>query len=65
MENILVPTDFSFESHHAFEVAVRLAARIGGSVLLLHAVELPEMASLQHLWQTGGRHGAAQQRQPQ
>jgi nucleotide-binding universal stress UspA family protein len=45
MKNILVPTDFSAESHHAFEVAVRLAARTGARVLLLHAVELPETAS--------------------
>ncbi|UOQ96491.1 universal stress protein [Hymenobacter sp. 5317J-9] len=45
MKNILVPTDFSAESHHAFEVAVRLAARIGGRVLLLHAIELPETAN--------------------
>ncbi|MDO7852454.1 universal stress protein [Hymenobacter convexus] len=45
MKNILVPTDFSAESHHAFEVAVRLAARTGGRVLLLHAVELPETAN--------------------
>ncbi|MBJ6111622.1 universal stress protein [Hymenobacter sp. BT523] len=45
MKNILVPTDFSAESHHAFEVAVRLAARIGGRVLLLHAIELPETAT--------------------
>ncbi|MFD2720607.1 universal stress protein [Hymenobacter monticola] len=45
MKNILVPTDFSAESHHAFEVAVRLAARTHGRVLLLHAVELPETAN--------------------
>ncbi|GAB3572248.1 universal stress protein [Hymenobacter daeguensis] len=45
MKNILVPTDFSAEAHHAFEVAVRLAARTGGCVWLLHAIELPETAT--------------------
>lgn len=44
MKNILVPTDFSPEAHHAFEVAVRLAGRTGGRVTLLHALELPETA---------------------
>jgi len=42
MKNLLVPTDFSPESHHAFEVALRIAQRAGGSVTLLHVVELPE-----------------------
>jgi nucleotide-binding universal stress UspA family protein len=42
MKNILVPTDFSPEAHHAFELAVQLAQRTGGSVTLLHAVALPE-----------------------
>ncbi|QIX62313.1 universal stress protein [Hymenobacter sp. BT18] len=44
MKNILVPTDFSPEAHHAFEVAVQLARRTGGRVLVLHVVEMPETA---------------------
>ena len=45
MKNLLVPTDFSAESHHAFEVALQLAQRIGGNVTLLHVVEVPETAN--------------------
>jgi len=44
MKNILVPTDFSPESHHAFEAAVLLAKRTAGRVVLLHAVALPKTA---------------------
>ena len=39
MKNILVSTDFSPESHHAFEVALQLARHTGGSVTLLHVLE--------------------------
>jgi nucleotide-binding universal stress UspA family protein len=46
MKNLLVPTDFSPESHHAFEVALRLARRTGGNVTLLHVLETPEGASI-------------------
>ncbi|MBF9239366.1 universal stress protein [Hymenobacter sp. BT683] len=42
MKHILVPTDFSAESHHAYEVALQLAQRTGGSVTLLHVLEAPE-----------------------
>ncbi|GAB3572667.1 universal stress protein [Hymenobacter daeguensis] len=42
MKNILVPTDFSAESHHAFEVALQLARQTGGSVQLLHVLESPD-----------------------
>ena len=45
MKNVLVPTDFSAESHHAFGVALRIAQRAGGSLTLLHVVEMPEGAS--------------------
>ncbi len=45
MKNVLVPTDFSAESHHAFGVALRIAERAGGSLTLLHVVEMPEGAS--------------------
>ena len=44
MKNILVPTDFSPEAHHAFEVALQLARRTKGRVTLLHVLELPETA---------------------
>ncbi|WP_046247291.1 universal stress protein [Hymenobacter terrenus] len=42
MKNILVPTDFSAESHNAFEVALQLAQHTGGTVTLLHVLEAPE-----------------------
>ncbi|GAA4011905.1 universal stress protein [Hymenobacter fastidiosus] len=44
MKNLLVPTDFSAESHHAFAVALQLARRMGSRVTLLHVVEVPETA---------------------
>ena len=45
MKNILVPTDFSAESHYAFEVALMLARHTGGTVTLLHVLEEPEAAT--------------------
>ena len=45
MKNLLVPTDFSPESHHAFAVALQLAHRVGANVTLLHVVEAPETAN--------------------
>ncbi len=39
MKNILVPTDFSAESHHAYVVAMQLAKHTGGHVTLLHVLE--------------------------
>ena len=45
MKNLLVPTDFSAESHHAFEVALQLAKQTGGRVTLLHVLEAPEAAT--------------------
>lgn len=39
MKNFLVPTDFSPEAHHAYEVALQLAHRAGGTVTLLHVLE--------------------------
>ena len=44
MKNLLVPTDFSPESHHAFTVALQLARRVGAGVTLLHVLEVPETA---------------------
>lgn len=45
MKNILVPTDFSAESHHAYQVALQLARHTGGQVTLLHVLESPEAAT--------------------
>ena len=45
MKNLLVPTDFSAESHHAFSVALQLAGRLGAGVTLLHVLEVPETAN--------------------
>jgi nucleotide-binding universal stress UspA family protein len=45
MKNILVPTDFSAESHNALEVALQLAKHTGGTVTLLHVLEAPEASS--------------------
>lgn len=45
MKNILVPTDFSTESHNAYEVALQVAKQTGGTVTLLHVLEVPEAAS--------------------
>ncbi|WP_151088087.1 universal stress protein [Hymenobacter baengnokdamensis] len=39
MKNILVPTDFSPEAHHAYEVALQLAKHTGGNVTLLYVLE--------------------------
>ncbi|GAA4357780.1 universal stress protein [Hymenobacter saemangeumensis] len=45
MKNILVPTDFSAESHYALEVALQLAQQTGGSVTALHVLETPDVAT--------------------
>ncbi|MDO7876778.1 universal stress protein [Hymenobacter sp. ASUV-10] len=42
MKNILVPTDFSAEAHHAYQVAQQLAKQTGGSITLLHVLETPD-----------------------
>ncbi|RDV11803.1 universal stress protein [Pontibacter diazotrophicus] len=39
MKRILVPTDFSEEAHHAYEVAVSIARKAGAGIKLLHVVE--------------------------
>jgi nucleotide-binding universal stress UspA family protein len=39
MKNILVPTDFSPEAHHAYTVALQLAQHTGGNVTLLYVLE--------------------------
>ena len=41
MKNILVPTDFSAEAHHAFKAALQIAQRTGGNVTLLHVLAIP------------------------
>jgi nucleotide-binding universal stress UspA family protein len=43
MKSILVPCDFSPESREAFQFALQLAARTGGTVNVLKAVDLPVM----------------------
>ena len=45
MKNILVATDFSPESHNAFQVAVQLARHTGGQLTLLHVLEALEHAA--------------------
>ena len=45
MKNFLVPTDFSPEAHHAYEVALQVAQHAGGKVTLLHVLEDMEDAS--------------------
>ncbi|NVO84155.1 universal stress protein [Hymenobacter terrestris] len=42
MKNILVPTDFSAEAHHALRAAMQLAQRVGGNVTLLHVLPIPD-----------------------
>jgi nucleotide-binding universal stress UspA family protein len=46
MQNILVPTDFSPEAHHALEVALQLAQRTGGHLTLLHVLDAPVSSGL-------------------
>ncbi|KAA9327649.1 universal stress protein [Hymenobacter busanensis] len=41
MQHLLVPTDFSAEAHHAFEVALQLAHRTDSRLTLLHVVDSP------------------------
>jgi nucleotide-binding universal stress UspA family protein len=38
---ILVPTDFTDVSEHALDWAVQMASRLGSSITLMHAYELP------------------------
>jgi nucleotide-binding universal stress UspA family protein len=42
MKRLLVPVDFSPLSRHAFDLALRLAERLSGEVILLHAVQAPQ-----------------------
>ena len=39
MKSILVPTDFSLESHHAYAVALQIAQQTHGTVTVLHVLE--------------------------
>jgi nucleotide-binding universal stress UspA family protein len=56
MKSILVPTDFSPAAHNAFEVALRLAQRTGGSVTLLH---VEEQTDTPRFSSSGGRIGGS------
>jgi nucleotide-binding universal stress UspA family protein len=42
MKNILVPTDFSVESQHAYAMALRVAGHSRGHVTLLHVLKAPQ-----------------------
>lgn len=42
MKNILVPTDFSAESQHAYATALRVAGHSRGQVTLLHVLKAPQ-----------------------
>lgn len=43
MKNLLVPCDFSEESREAYQFALQLAAKAGGAVSVLKAIDLPVM----------------------
>ncbi|SDY31986.1 universal stress protein [Hymenobacter psychrophilus] len=60
MKNILVPTDFSAEAHHAFRTALQLARRTGGSVTLLHVLALPDQPRTANFSSFGGPVGSAE-----
>jgi nucleotide-binding universal stress UspA family protein len=45
MKNIVVPCDFSTPSRNAFRFALSIAARSGGTIHLLHVIELPVLIS--------------------
>ncbi|TXK44296.1 universal stress protein [Pontibacter qinzhouensis] len=45
MRRILVPTDFSEQAQHAFEVAIAIAQKTGATIKLLHALDLPYSTS--------------------
>jgi nucleotide-binding universal stress UspA family protein len=42
MKTILVPTDFSKTAGHAVNVAIDIAKKTDGKIILLHVIELPE-----------------------
>ncbi len=41
MKSILVPCDFSTPSREAFKLAVNIAAKTNGEVIVLHAIQIP------------------------
>lgn len=43
MKKILVPCDFSHQSHEAFQAAMEIAARAKAEILLLHVLPLPAL----------------------
>ncbi len=43
MKKILVPVDFSDQSHHALDFAIQFNQKINGEIILLHVVELPHI----------------------
>ncbi|WP_019947878.1 universal stress protein [Hymenobacter aerophilus] len=60
MKNILVPTDFSAEAHHAFRAALQLAQRAGGTVTLLHVLALPDQPRTANFSTFGGPVGGTE-----
>ncbi|GCC50394.1 universal stress protein [Chryseotalea sanaruensis] len=45
MQRILVPTDFSKESKEAFKVAIQLASKTKGEIVLLNILTIPNLSS--------------------
>ena len=41
ISKLLLPTDFSEQAHHAFEVACQLAKQYKAQLHLIHLVEIP------------------------
>jgi nucleotide-binding universal stress UspA family protein len=57
MKKILVPTDFSAEAHHAFDIATELAHLSGAEVVLVNVIEMngtPNFAATGDYLATGG-----------
>ena len=57
MKKILVPTDFSAEAHHAFDIATELAHLSGAEIVLVNVIEVngtPNFAATGDYLATGG-----------
>lgn len=57
MKKILVPTDFSAEARHAFEIAAQIAHRTGAEIKLLNVIEMngtPNFAATGDTMNSGG-----------
>ncbi|MCV9387612.1 universal stress protein [Reichenbachiella ulvae] len=49
MNTILVPTDFSPVAEHAFDLALQVANKEGGQIVLLHIIEHPSSSSVHYM----------------